>query len=587
MSKYSLRLLLVALALCAAGAVSAQVAAFGPSEPVVSGKLLISVDKLRPGDDFELALQGKVREGYHIGAAVQDALYPAKLTIDCPDCILLDPPRYPAPKQLKSASGEESPAYEGTFVIRLNGRLKGSTRPGELAFAAKLDSQGCKGDQCSPPETLTSKLTVQVVPRGMPVSRINATVFAPETAASAANPKDRELADKLAKRGLLLQLLMLYGLGLLLAFTPCVYPMIPVTVGYFGAQGESRTKRVVLLAAAYVLGIALTYSVLGAVAATTGGVFGAAMQSHVVLLGIALVLVALAMSMFGLYEIRPPAFIENRASGRTGIAGALVMGLIFGVVAAPCVGPVVLGLLLYVARLGSPLMGFLLFFVMALGLGTPLFFLAAFSAKLPVAGMWMVAVKKLAGFLLIGAAAYFIGPVAPEQIRPYLIPAVVAAAGVYFALFEKSIRSHPVMAPAGKVFGLAALVAAVALAMPHAKKPALQWEPYTQHSVAQAAKERKPSMVDFTADWCAVCKELEHGPFTDPAVIEAAERFRRFRVDATDRKDPAVLAAVKKHAVQGFPTVLFFDSSGNEVTSARVVGFVDSKELLRRIQTVR
>jgi len=263
------------------------------------------------------------------------------------------------------------------------------------------------------------------------------------------------------------------------------------------------------------------------------------------------------------------------------------MGLIFGVVAAPCVGPVVLGLLLYVARLGSPAMGFLLFFVMALGLGTPLFFLAAFSAKLPVAGMWMVAVKKLAGFLLIGAAAYFIGPVAPEQIRPYLIPAVVVAAGVYFALFEKSIRSHPVMAPAGKVFGLAALVAAVALAMPHAKKPALQWEPYTQHSVAQAAKERKPSMVDFTADWCAVCKELEHGPFTDPAVIEAAERFRRFRVDATDRKDPAVLAAVKKHAVQGFPTVLFFDSSGNEVTSARVVGFVDSKELLRRIQTVR
>jgi thiol:disulfide interchange protein DsbD len=587
MSKYSLSLLLAAIFLSAALAASAQVAAFGPSEPVVSGKLLISVDNLRPGDEFELALEARVRDGYHIGAADKGALYPAKLTIDAPDCVLLDPPRYPAPKRLKSASGEEGPAYDGTFVIRFNARLKGSTRPGELVFTARFDSQGCKGDQCSPPETLVSKLKVQVAPRGTPVGTINATVFKPETAALAANSSDHELADKLARRGLFLRLLMLYGLGLLLAFTPCVYPMVPVTVGYFSAQGESRTKRVVLLAAVYVLGIALTYSILGAVAATTGGVFGAAMQSHVVLLGIALVSVALAMSMFGLYEIRPPAFIENRAAARSGIAGALVMGLIFGVVAAPCVGPVVLGLLLYVARLGSPLMGFLLFFVMAVGLGTPLFFLAAFAAKLPVAGMWMVAVKKLAGFLLIGAAAYFIGPVAPEQLRPYLIPAVIAAAGVYFAAFERSIRSHPVMAPAGRAFGVMALVAAIVLAMPQARGPALTWQPYNDQSIAQAAREHKPAMIDFTAEWCPACKELEHKTFNDPAVIKAAARFRRFRLDATDRNDPTALAAIKRHAVKGFPTVLFFDSSGSEAASARVVGFVDSEELLRRMEAIR
>lgn len=552
----------------------------------MSGKLLLSVDKLRPGDEFELAFQAKVRDGYHIGAAEGGALYPAKLVVDAPDCVLFDPPQYPAARRVKLFSSEESPVYGGTFVIRVRGRVRESARPGDITISTKLDSQGCKGDQCSPPETLASKLDARIAPRGTPVRQTNGELLKPRPPASAAGAKDRELADDLARRGLLLRLVMLYGLGLLLAFTPCVYPMIPVTVGYFSGQHETGTRRVMWLAAAYVLGIALTYSILGAVAATTGRAFGEWMQNPAVPFGIALVLVALAMSMFGLYEIRPPAFIESRASGRSGIAGALVMGLIFGVVAAPCVGPAVLGLLLYAARLGSPAMGFLLFFAMSLGLGTPLFFLAASSAKLPVAGMWMVAVKKLAGFLLIGAGAYFVGPVAPEEIRPYLIPAVVAAAGVYFAIFEQSVRSHPVMAPAGKVFGVAALVAAVALAMPHAGRPALVWEPYAEQSIDRAAKEGRPSMIDFTAQWCGACRELERGPFSDPAVIKAAARFRRFRVDATDRRDPLASAALDKHMVKGFPTVVFLDSSGREVGSLRVVGFVDARGFLKRMESV-
>ncbi|MGB9620214.1 MAG: protein-disulfide reductase DsbD family protein, partial [Armatimonadota bacterium] len=300
-----------------------------------------------------------------------------------------------------------------------------------------------------------------------------------------------------------------------------------------------------------------------------------------------LVLVALALSMFGLYEIRPPAFIQDRASGRSGVLGALVMGLIFGVVAAPCVGPVAIGLLLYVAQLQSPLMGFLLFFAMALGMGTPLFFLAAFAARLPVPGMWMLAVRKLAGFLLIGAAAYFVGPVVPEPIWPYLIPAVVAACGIYFAVFERSIRSSRLLTSAGKVFGLIALIAAIALAMPRAGGPLLRWELYTERSLAQAVREHLPVMIDFTAEWCPACKELEHKTFADPAVVRAAARFRLLRVDATNAKNPAVRAAVARHGVRGFPTVLFFDSSGKEVRSARVVGLVDSGEMLRRMQAIR
>lgn len=585
--KHGLRVAAAALLVSAAVCVGAQDFALTSKERVVTGKLLLSVDGLRPGDEFELAFVANVRSGYHIGAADPESLYPARLTVDAPDVVVLEPPRYPPARRLKGADGKYAPAYEGKFVVRVHGRLKKSARPGFLTFTARFESQGCKGDQCTQPEMLVSALQARVVPPGTAVGRINSDVFESEKAVSTQSPGEQDLADRLAGRGLAARLVMLFALGLMLAFTPCVYPMIPVTVGYFSAQEERRTRRVLWMAAAYVLGLALTYSFLGAAAAATGSAFGEWMQHPAVLLGIALVLIGLAASMFGLYEIRPPSFIQDRASGRSGIAGALVMGLIFGVVAAPCVGPVAIGLLLYVARLGSPLMGFLLFFAMALGIGTPLFFLAAFSARLPVPGVWMVAVRKLAGFLLIGAAAYFAGPVVPKEIRTYLIPAVVAAAGVYFALFERSIRSHRVSAAAAKALGLIAVITAIILAAPNAKATRLIWQPYTEHGLARAALERRPAMVDFTADWCPACKELEHTTFTDPTVIKAAERFRLFRVDATDGRDPAVRAAVKKHGVMGFPTVLFFDSSGREVRSVRLVGFADPADLLRRMDKVR
>ncbi len=584
MIRHSLRLLVVLLALFAvAGSSLAQ-----ESERIVTGKLLLSANKLRPGDSFELAFKGKVTAGYHIGAAHKDSLYPAKLKIDAPKALILDPVHYPLPKRISSplAPGQELPVYEDTFVIKVKGRVRQGAKTGAITIKSRFDSQGCKEDQCFPPETVNSKLTVKIAPKGTPVKKINGSVFGHQKAETAATSKDHNFAADLEKRGLPLRLLTLFGLGLLLAFTPCVYPMIPVTVGYFSGQHESSTRRVMPLAAAYVLGIALTYSTLGAVAATTGGVFGAAMQSPVVLLGIALVLLALAMSMFGLYELRPPAFIESKASARSGILGALFMGLIFGIVAAPCVGPVVLGLLLYVAKLGSPAMGFVLFFALAIGLGTPLFVLATFSARMPVPGMWMVAVKKVAGFLLIGAAAYFVMPLAPEAWQRYMIPAIVIVGGIYLGFFEKSIKTTPATASVGKAFGVLALVAAVALASPTAKKSVMTWQPYSPKAVQQAVKQHKPVMIDFTADWCAYCKKLEHGPFADQKVVKATSSFVRLRVDAT-KQDRAETTAMRKYNVKGLPTIVFINSSGKEVTSSRVTGYIDSKEMLRRIQSAQ
>ncbi len=566
-----------------ANAACAQIVGFGPTTKNVTLKGYLSVDKLRVGDKFRLAVQATVAEGAHIGGSDKDAAYPTRLKITPVKGITFKEPVYPKSerKSFPIAPDEVVPVYEGTFTIFVDGKVDAKTKPGPVTISASLDSQACKGEQCFPPETSKLTLKTEIVAKNAKVKPVNKEIFGATTSQGGG-----ELGDKLADTPLALRLLMLYGLGLLLAFTPCVYPMVPVTVGYFSTQGESRTGKVVLLAAVYVLGLALTYSILGAVAASAGGVFGAAMQTPPVLIGIALILVALALSMFGLYELQPPAFIQSKASGKSGVLGALIMGLIFGIVCAPCVGPVVLGLMTYVAKLGSPLMGFLMFFVLSIGLGTPLFALAAFSAKLPLPGMWMVAVKKVAGFLLLGAAAYFVAPILPDSIGRYLLPTVVFVAGVYLGFFEKSIRASRIGSGLGKATSVAAVVFAIALVAPKSgAHSGLDWQPYNPAGLAAATKSGRPVMVDFTAKWCAACKELEKGPFSDQTVIDAAAKFDRLRVDGTNTSDPAVKAAVKKFSVKGFPTVIFIDSSGSE--TSRVVGYVNTAEILKHIKGVK
>lgn len=575
--------------LASVGTVWGQAVSFGSAERIVTGRLVFSVDRLRPGDSFEAAFEAKIREGYHIGAHDKDALYPAKLTIEAPKGISFDKPIYPEAqrKAFEVAPNEKIPVYEDIVVIRVKGRVSEDVKPRLVTIIAKLESQACKADQCYPPETTTAVAKIAVSKPGVKVNRINSDLFA-KTTELTDKPNDaaRRMADRLENMNPITRVLLLYLGGLILAFTPCVYPMIPVTFGYFSSQADKK-RRAALLAAVYVLGIALTYSVLGAVAAATGGIFGAAMQSTPVVVGIAAVLVVLALSMFGLYELQAPAFIQSRASGRSGVFGALMMGLIFGIVAAPCVGPMVLGLLLLAAKTGNPVVGFFLFFPLALGIGTPLFFLAFFSARMPQPGMWMIAVKKLAGFLLLGVAAYFLLPLLPEELGRYLIPIVVIAAGIYFGCFEKSIKSTKPTAVLGKVFCGAAIAGAIFMLLSNGSRPSLTWEPYTPSKLNQAIREGKPVMLDFTAEWCGVCKELEDGPFSDSEVIRAAERFTRLQVDGTDRNDPKMLAAVRKYDVKGFPTIIFFDSSGNEVRSARVAGFVNSAELIKLLKSVK
>lgn len=554
------------------------------SAATVTTRAYLSVDKLRPGDSFKLAVVGTVEKGVHIGAHDKAADLPATLAMKAPKGVSFDKPVYPKAVRKSFGSGAgKLPVYEGKFAIRVIGRVAKDAKLGPVTIVTELETQACDNAQCFLPEVSSAKAQTEIVGRGELAKQINKKIFASTAGADEA----QKMCLRLAGMGTIPRLLLLYVIGLILAFTPCVYPMIPVTVGYFSAQSqEQRDRKVILLAAVYVLGLALTYSVLGAVAALTGGAFGAAMQKPAVLVGIAVLLAALALSMFGLFELRPPAFVTSRASGRSGVLGALMMGLIFGIVAAPCVGPAVLGLMAYVASIGSPAVGFGLFFALSLGIGTPLFFLAAFSARMPVPGMWMVAVKKAAGFMMLGAAAYFLLPILPDSIGRYLIPAILVIGGLYLGFFEKSIKSSRVTAHVGKAFGTAALIFAIFMSVPRISVPHVKWQPYSPEKAVQALDAGKPIAIDFTAKWCTVCKELERGAFSDKRVVAAMDRFIRLRVDGTDSNDPGVVAARKLHHVNGYPTVVFLDTKGREVKSARIITNIEPAEVLARLKMV-
>jgi thiol:disulfide interchange protein DsbD len=396
---------------------------------------------------------------------------------------------------------------------------------------------------------------------------------APKGAAPVGNDR---LSAAYAEHGLPLTLLILFVGGLALNLTPCVFPMIPITVGFFAMQSDGRRSRRFALSLSYVIGIVITYSVLGVFAALSGRMFGSWLQSPAVLIGFAVLMLILASSMFGVWEFRVPQFIANRSAGRAGVAGALTMGLFVGIVAAPCVGPVVVALFTLVAAIAKPTIGMAMFATLAFGLGFP--YLIALNA-LPKPGEWMVQVKKAMGFVLIAMAFYFLRAVIGET--PFRLG--VAASLLIGAIFLFASRG-----PRGRVMRLACavvlLIGGVAFAIPPKKGAEVQWQKYDAASVNAIGK---PVIIDFFATWCIPCKELDEKTFSDAAVAKDLDRFTRIKADLTNGDDPLVKELTKRYAIVGVPTVVFIDSSGHEQQQLRLTGFEKPEQFLARTQQVK
>jgi thioredoxin:protein disulfide reductase len=503
--------------------------------------------------------------GWHINAHAprDEFLIPTTLALHPPAGQTVGAVAWPAPveRTLAFSPGRPLLLYEGT--VRLAAPLAGTPESGS-PLRASLRYQACNDTTCLPPRTL--ELVATAPSRG------------------ATNGQGNAIADAVARWGWGVTFLWVGLLGLALNLTPCVYPMISVTVAFFGGRSGAESTRIghALL---YVLGICLTFSLLGVVAALTGSLFGGAMQQPAVLWGIALLMVALALSNFGLYHLRMPSVLV-RAAGRAGegAVGAFFMGLTMGVVGAPCIGPIVAALLLYVGAQQSAALGFALFFTLGLGLGLPYLALAAAAGRLrrlPRSGAWLAWVERLFGFVLLGLALHFVTPLLPAGVVRVLWTALLVGAGIVLG-FLGTVAGEPVGYHwARRLAGVAAIVVGLSgLARVEGDSPII-WMPFSEEAVTHATQSGRPVLIDFQAAWCLPCREMERTTFRDPAVVRATRDFAALKADVT-AQDAHAEALMARWEVPGVPTYVILGPDGQE--RRRFVGFVPADRMLEALR---
>jgi thioredoxin:protein disulfide reductase len=583
------------------------------SDRVVKASGYASADGVRPGDKFKVAVAVEVGEGYHINAhrPTLEELVPTSVAFGGPAGITFADEKYPAPKHRKFefAPNTELAVHEGTLFITTEVHTDKTITPGAATIRALVTVQACNDSLCLTPSHLTVEIPIRIVGANQPIKDANAEIFAKASAqpegssvaeASAGGLVEYQggskdsIADKLASGGIVSVLLGVFLAGLLLNTTPCVYPIIPITIGFFvnqsaAQEGKPKISKTFFMASMYVLGMALTYSLLGVIAAKSGGLFGALLQNSIVLIVLAGLMVALSLSMFGVYEFKLPESLNRMATSSTqstsGALGAFVMGLTMGIVAAPCIGPFVLALLVHVGTKGSAAYGFMLFFVLALGLGLPYLVLGTFSGALktlPRSGLWMVTVRKVFGLVLIGMALYFLMPLMGTATT-YVFIAFFAASALYLLLWEAGRTKPKQFGWVLRAIGIGAAAVAIVMALPQKIEAEIPWQPYSEQALADARKAGRAVIIDTFADWCIPCKELDQSTFTNAEVKRDAERFVTLKLDLT-RSDAGTEAgrAKERFGIRGVPTVIFIDHEGRERPELRLEGFEKPSAFLEK-----
>jgi len=597
MPKSKLKLIALAwVALWIATLPSLAMEELGGSGDQGTPKLTVSLkplaEPLLAGETVPFALVYRVPEGTHLTETFRSV----KIVSDPP--LEFGEAAWPA----GDASGGEQ-VWRGRVEVETRATLP--SRPGPLKLEVEAEYQICQEgevEMCFPPDVALAEAEFTVQPAGAsPADASGSLSDAPGPGPEGKKGLSGRLEAALNQGSWIAFLLVFLG-GLLTSFTPCVYPMIPITISFIGGNAKGNPLKGFILAVWFVLGIAIMYSALGLLAAATGGAFGQATQTPIFAGIVALIIAAMGLSMAGLFDIQLPSSLTSRVGGaRTGFLGPILMGMAMGLIAAPCVGPVLIVLLTWVARTGSLFMGFWLLFTFALGLGMLFLALGTFSGlltALPGAGGWMDQVKHFFALILFALALYF--------LRPYL-PAWTLMVGLGLA-FVFSLSAWGALKPLdreagareGMAKGLARLlwILGVALAilgglkglapglLPSAGTPSVatessarepEWIWNAEEGFARAAESGKPVMMDFWAEWCAACNELDHLSYSRPEVLDLAGKFVTVKMDMT-KNSAANKSVLSKYAVFGMPTVIFFDSSGKELE--RFSGFKGAQEML-------
>jgi thiol:disulfide interchange protein DsbD len=449
-----------------------------------------------------------------------------------------------------------------------------------------------------------------------------AVVALPSVASAADGGSDTGAFQRALAHGAIVALAASYAFGVATSLTPCVYPMIAITVSVFGAKEAKGRLQGMVLSLTFVLGIVALFAPMGVVSALTGKGFGSALGHPWVVAGIALVFLSLSASLFGAYEIALPASLGNRLSGvgGAGYRGAFVLGLVCGLVAAPCVGPFLFGLLGWIATTRNVALGSAAMALYGLGLGTLFFVVGAFAVNLPKAGAWMMGIKWVGGVTLAYMALAYVRDALPKgTLHPWvhsgsllgvaggiLLAAGVSLAAVHVAAERRTSSIQHLSKPA-KLASVVPAIAGLFMVLTWCQTPggvvsdalmhdasastraasgSLTWGASEPAARTQAASERKPLLIDFGASWCGACKELDQKTFPDPRVVAEGTRFVTLHVDATDDDDPEVGRVRQKYGVtEGLPVVLLLRSDGNE--AFRFTEFVPPDRLANALAQVR
>ena len=478
--------------------------------------------------------------------------------------------------------------------------FKASQPPLKAEDVVEIAYQGCTKGFCYPPEVKEIKVA------DLPIAQVaNTEKTSENSTALSAQPKAEQdrLAESLFNSKYAVFGFFLLGLGL--AFTPCVLPMLPLLSAIVIGQNQRPNMwRAFALSFVYVQGMALTYTLLGLVVAAIGLPFQVALQHPYVMIGLSIIFVLLALSMFGVFTLQLPSSLQTKLSllsqqQKAGaFGGVFLMGMIAGLVASPCTSAPLSGALLYVAQSGDLFTGAITLYLLALGMGVPLILITLFGNKiLPKSGMWMETVKKLFGFVMLALPVFLISRILPEAWTPRLWAMLGTAFFIWFAF---QIPKNGT----GWVFRILFLVAAMISVKPlqtwvwgETSTPSVVENKAVSHvefkkvkseaELQQALLENNKSLVmlDLYADWCVACKEFEKETFSDPSVQKAFGDMLLLQVDMTKNSEEN-RALMTKYKVLGLPTILFFNRDGKEIEGSRVNGFMPPVEFLQWIQKI-
>ncbi len=526
---------------------------------------------------------------------------------------------------LPAGKSKMDPEFGQTDVYEIdteaNFIINASPEPQTVSLIAHY--QGCSeiAHICYPPVTKEIALSL---PQQTVISLANDTDLNPlqlggERLEPSENklPEQDRIANLLNKGSLIKILLAFFGFGLLLAFTPCVFPMIPILSSIIIGQGKSlTTRRAFFLSVIYVLAMSLTYSIAGVVMGALGANLQALFQNPWIIISFSALFVALALSMFGLFELQLPQSLQNKLNkigqsqqGGT-IIGVALMGILSALIVGPCLAPPLAGALIFISQQGDALLGGLALFFLSLGMGLPLIAIGTSAGGLlPKSGRWMDNIKAVFGFMLLGLAIWFLERILPASASLFLWGALLIVAAIYLGAlstldFHGASGWHKLSKGLGIIvllYGILYLLAAATDHLSHNRLQPLQgfamaassapvanhlsWQPVQSIAALKAEfdnRDGKPILLDFYADWCVECKRMEVTTFEDPEIQAALANTHLLQLDLTDNT-VAQQAVLKSLGVHAPPTMLFFDNQGKEHRNHRLIGYVNATDLKQHL----